>query len=178
VTNTSTAQATTTVVGTTTSVQQATVTNTTTAEQTTTVGRTTTAPAPRVDQCPNVRGLQTKVPAGMVKRNGKCVSSLSLTASGLVRRPTSPVAGQQFAVGFRVANQKTKKGIPAAVVTCPASLTGKPLTARRTLFDRRNSAAYCYWMVPASARGGVLQVAVVATYQGAHVRRWLRATVK
>jgi hypothetical protein len=33
-------------------------------------------------------------------------------------------------------------------------------------------------MIPASARGTVLQVAVVATYQGAHVRRWFRAQVQ
>ena len=113
----------------------------------------------------------------MVKRNGKCVSRLSLTASQLVMRPSHPVAGEQFAVGATIVIQKTKKKIPSAVVSCPAVVAGKTVAARRTLFDARHSAAYCYWMIPASARGAVLQVAVVAAYQGAHVRRWLRARV-
>jgi hypothetical protein len=113
----------------------------------------------------------------MVKQHGKCVSRLALTASGLVKRPSQPVAGQQFAVGATILNQKTKKGLPSAVVTCPAAVAGKAVAVRRTLFDARHSAAYCYWMIPASARGAVLNVAVVATYQGAHVRRWFRARV-
>ncbi len=113
----------------------------------------------------------------MVKQNGKCVSRLSLTASGLIKRPSHPVAGQQFAVGATILNKKTKKGLRSAVVTCPAAVGGKTVDVRRTLFDARHSAAYCYWMIPASARGAVLHVAVVATYQGAHVRRWFKATV-
>ena len=113
----------------------------------------------------------------MVKQNGKCVSRLSLTASALVMRPSRPVAGQQFAVGATILNQKTKKRLPSAVVSCPAAVAGKAVAVRRTLFDARHSAAYCYWMIPASAHGAVLHVAVVATYQGARVRRWLSARV-
>jgi hypothetical protein len=33
-------------------------------------------------------------------------------------------------------------------------------------------------MIPASARGTFLQAAVVATYQGAYVRRWVRLNVE
>ena len=113
----------------------------------------------------------------MDKRNGKCVSRISLTASGLVKRPAHPVAGQQFAVGATILDQKTKKKIPSAVVSCPAAVAGTAVAVRRTLFDARHSAAYCYWMIPVSARGAVLQVAVVATYQGAHVRRWFKTRV-
>lgn len=113
----------------------------------------------------------------MVKQSGKCVSRLSLTASGLVKRPAQPVAGQQFAVGATILNKKTKKGLPSAVVTCPASLGDKAVAVRRTFFDVGHSAAYCYWMIPASAHGAVLHVAVVATYQGARVRRWFMARV-
>ena len=81
------------------------------------------------------------------------------------------------AVGATILNKKTKKGLPSAVVSCPASLGGKAVAVRRTFFDVGHSAAYCYWMIPASAHGAVLQVAVVATYQGAHVRRWFSARV-
>jgi len=114
----------------------------------------------------------------MVKRNGTCVSRVSLSASGLVMRPPSPVAGQQFAVGATILNRKTKKGLPSAAVSCPAVIAGEVVAVRRQLFDVRHSAAYCYWMIPASAHGAVLQVAVVATYQGAHVRRWFRARIR
>lgn len=113
----------------------------------------------------------------MVKRNGKCVSRLALTASALVMRPSQPAAGQQFAVGATILNQKTKKGLPSAAVSCPAVLKGKPVAVRKTFFDVQHSAAYCYWLIPASARGALLQGAVVATYQGAHVRRWLQRRV-
>lgn len=113
----------------------------------------------------------------MVKRSGKCVSRLSLSASVLVMRPSHPVAGQQFAVGATILIQKTEKKIPSAGVSCPAVVAGKTVAVRRTLFDARHSAAYCYWIIPASAHGAVLQGAVVAAYQGAHVRRWLRARV-
>ena len=113
----------------------------------------------------------------MVKRNGKCVSAVSLTASGLVMRPAQPAAGQQFAVGATILNGKTKKRLPSAVVSCPAVFGDRPIAARRKFFDARHSAAYCYWMLPASARGEVLRAAVVATYQGAHARRWLRLRI-
>jgi hypothetical protein len=114
----------------------------------------------------------------MVKRGGKCVSALALTASGLVMRPAQPVAGQQFAVGATIVNRKTKKGLPSAAVSCPAVVGDELVVARRRFFDTRHSAAYCYWMLPASARGGVLKAAVVAAYQGAQARRWLKLRVR
>ncbi len=169
---TTTVQQTTTVGGLTTTVQQ------TTTVATTRVGQSTTTPAAPIDRCPNIRGAQPKVPPGMVKKNGTCVSALALTASGLVTRPSQPAAGQQFAVGATILNKKTKKRLPSAVVSCPAVIAGKAVAVRRNFFDVQHSAAYCYWTVPASARGAVLQVAVVATYQGAHVRRWLKLRVR
>ena len=113
----------------------------------------------------------------MVKRNGTCVARLSLTASALVKRPSRPAAGQQFAVGVTILNQKTKARLPSAVVSCPAVVQGQAVAVRKKFFDVRHSAAYCYWLIPASASGAMLQGAVVATYQGAHVRRWLRTRV-
>ena len=61
---TTTVQQTTTVGGLTTTVQQ------TTTVATTRVGQSTTTPAAPIDRCPNIRGAQTKVPPGMVKKNG------------------------------------------------------------------------------------------------------------
>ncbi len=91
---TTTVQQTTTVGGLTTTVQQTTTVATTRAGQS-----TTTPAAPVVDRCPNIRGAQPKVPRGMVKRSGKCVSALVLTASGLVMRPIA--AGSRAAVRGR-----------------------------------------------------------------------------
>jgi hypothetical protein len=159
-------------------VQQTTSIVSTTVRTTTAVRSTTVAAPAPVDQCSNIAGLQTKVPRGLVKRSGKCVATLTLSASALVKRPLQPIAGQQFAVGATILNAKTKTKLPSAVVTCPAVVAGKPLAPRRKFFDTPHSAAYCYWMIPASARGTFLQGAVVATYQGAYVRRWVRLRVE
>jgi hypothetical protein len=168
-----TATTTTTVAGPVTTVQQ----STTTVRTTTVVRSTTTRPVPPVDICPNVRGAQNKVPPGMVKRQGKCLPSASLAASGLVARPVRPAAGKRFAVGATIVDRKTNKGLPSALVTCPAVVNGDQAVVLRQFFDARHSAAYCYWMIPASTRGAVFQGAVVVTYRGAYVRRSLRARV-
>ena len=165
--------ATTTVAGPTTTLAQA----TTTVSTTTVVQSTTTSPRPVPDLCPNVRGVQKKVPRGMVKWKGNCLSAVALAASGLVARPARPTAGQRFAVGTTVFDRKTNKGLPSALVSCPAVVAGEEAVVLRSFFDARHSAAYCYWMIPASARGLVFQGAVVATYRGAYVRRSLRARV-
>ena len=113
----------------------------------------------------------------MVKRNGKCVSRLSLTASALVMRPSQPAAGQQFAVGATILNQKTKKGLPSAAVSCPAVLKGKPVAVRQDVLRRPALGGLLLLDDPRLGAGSMLQGAVVATYQGAHVRRWLQTRV-
>jgi hypothetical protein len=156
--------------------------STTTVLATTHTETTLTIPSTAPDACPNIRGKQAKVPRGMVKRNGKCVrpasSGVSLGASALIARPSRPTAGRQFAVGATIFDRKTRKRLPSGAVSCPAVVAGEPLAVRRTFFDSRHSAAYCYWMIPASARGKVLQGAVVAKYRGASVRRSFSARVR
>jgi hypothetical protein len=62
-------------------------------------------------------------------------------------------------------------------VTCPAVVGDQAPAVRRNFFDAKHSAAYCYWIIPASTRGAMFKGSVVVTYQGARVRRSLRRVV-
>jgi hypothetical protein len=80
--------------------------------------------------------------------------ALVLVAARISTTPSTPRAGQPFAVQLPVRRSDTSRGITSGRVTCTAKLRGKPLTGRGSVVG---GAGRCSFAIPRAAAGARLQ---------------------
>ena len=161
-----TSTATTTVVAppVTTTVQQ----TTTVGGQTTTVRQTTTVATTRARSVHDHTGPCRSLPEHPrradegAERDGQAERQVRLPALPHCKRARDAplAAGSRAAVRGRrddPEREDEESGFRAQSSRVQPSIGGKAVAVRRKFFDVRHSAAYCYWMIPASAHGAVLR---------------------
>jgi hypothetical protein len=92
--------------------------------------------------------------------------ALKLTATRLFGTPTSPRAGERFAVNLAVNRSDTRRPISSGTVGCRVLAAGKPVLARGTV---AGGAGHCSLVVPGEAAGKVLRGTITVRSGGKSV---------
>jgi hypothetical protein len=101
-----------------------------------------------------VRALDQAPDSGGFYRYALANRSFTLVATRVSATPSTPRAGQPFAVQLPVRRSDTNRGITSGRVTCTAKLRGTPLTGRGSVV---RGAGRCSFAIPKGASGSRLQ---------------------